>query len=49
MRELPITIWSPSRIFGTPVMSAASAIAGSTTIANPSSNFINMQMAVCNG
>src|SRR6201996_8508681 len=38
IRVLPIVIWSPSRIFGTPVMSAACAKAGNNSSASAGRN-----------
>src|SRR3954466_11404409 len=43
MRVEPIWIWSPSRIFGTPLISAASAIAGSNSNATAKTDFMSMQ------
>ncbi len=43
MRVLPIAIWSPSRILGTPVTSAACATIGSSNSAIAGRNFIDMQ------
>src|SRR5580698_2936826 len=43
IRVLPIWTWSPSRILGTPVMSAALAAAGNSRMAMAGRNFINIQ------
>ena len=46
IRVLPIWIWSPSRIFGTPVMSAALRHRRQQQKQNRKQNFMNMQRPI---